>query len=210
MSITLMSTLTLSGCMSLNPYTGQQQVSDTTIGSGLGVAGGALAGALLGGEKGALIGGALGGAAGAGLGHHFDNENAELRQQLAGTGVQVNKVGNSIQLVMASDVTFETNQSAIRSNFYPVLNSVALVLTKYSKTSITVSGYTDNTGSAAHNQILSEQRAQSIADYLTGQGIDQNRLFARGYGMRNPIASNANSAGRSMNRRVEITLRPLA
>lgn len=206
----LLSSLTLTGCMSANPYTGQSQVSDTTIGAGLGAVGGGVAGMLIGNREGAIIGTALGTAAGAGLGHHFDNENAALRQQLQGTGVQVNKVGDSIQLVMASDVTFETNQSAIKSDFYPVLNSVALVLKKYTKTSITVSGFTDNTGTAQHNQILSEQRAQSVAAYLAAQGIDGNRLFAQGFGLRNPVADNATVAGRTQNRRVEITLRPIA
>lgn len=208
-SLIIMGAITLSGCSSINPYTGEQQVSDTTIGAGLGAVAGSVAGMLLGNREGAIIGTALGGAAGAGLGHHFDNENAELRQQLEGTGVQVNKMGNRIQLVMASDVTFETNQSAIRSSFYPVLDSVALVLKKYNKTSITVSGYTDSTGVASYNQMLSEQRAQSVADYLAAQGIDSNRLFARGFGARQPIASNANVAGRAQNRRVEITLRPM-
>lgn len=201
--------LMLGGCSSINPYTGEQQISDTTLGAGLGAVGGGVAGMLLGNREGAIIGTALGGAAGAGLGHHFDNENAELRQRLVGTGVQVRKIDNRIDLIMASDVTFETNQSAIRSGFYPVLNSVATVLKKYNKTSVTVSGYTDNTGTASHNQILSEQRAQSVADYLAAQEIDPNRIFARGFGERHPMASNASTAGRAQNRRVEITLRSM-
>lgn len=208
-TMTLMSIVALSGCASVNPYTGEQQMSDSTLGAGIGAISGGIAGALLDGQTGALIGGAVGGLAGGGLGRHLDAENNELRQKLLGTSVQVRKSGNRIQLVMASDITFDTDQAAIRSDFYPVLDSVAIVLKKYKETSITVSGYTDNTGSSAHNQVLSEHRAQSVAAYLSSQGISENRLFSMGYGMRNPVASNASALGRAMNRRVEITLRPL-
>ncbi|TAK78349.1 MAG: glycine zipper 2TM domain-containing protein [Gammaproteobacteria bacterium] len=202
--------LLISGCTATNPYTGEKQVSDTTIGAGVGTAGGAALGALVGGERGALIGGALGAITGGTIGHMMDNENEELRQALVGTGVQVHKVGNAIQLVMASDVTFDTNQYDVRSNFYPTLNAVATVFKKYDKNSITITGYTDNSGGDAYNQTLSEERARSVGDYLISQGVPANRIFTNGFGKRNPIASNATAAGRAMNRRVVITLRPIS
>lgn len=209
MTVLFASLLSLSACTTTNPYTGQKQVSDTAIGTGIGAAGGALAGALLGGEKGALIGGALGAATGSVVGNIFDRENEELRQALEGSGVQVKKEGNSIQLIMASDVTFDTNQSAVRSGFYSTLDSVAVVFKKYNKNSITITGYTDNTGNSAHNQTLSEERAKNVGDYLISRGVPANRIFTTGQGARNPIASNATAAGRAQNRRVVITLRPM-
>lgn len=204
------SVLMISGCATMNPYTGETQTSDTAIGTGVGAVGGAAIGALVGGGRGALVGGALGALTGGLVGHTFDRENEELRQVLVGTGVQVRKYRDSIQLIMASDVTFDTNYADFRSDFYPTLNSVAIVLRKYNKTSITVTGFTDNVGSAAYNQQLSEHRAQSVGSYLVSQGISPNRLFTQGMGKRDPIAPNDSPAGRAMNRRVVITLRPIS
>ena len=201
--------LMLSACTSINPYTGEQQINDTTIGAGIGAAGGALAGALIGGGKGAAIGGVLGAATGSVVGNILDRENEELRQTLAGSGVQVRKVGNTIQLIMASDITFDTNQAEVRSGFYPTLDSVAKVFKKYSGNLINVVGYTDNVGNDAYNQTLSESRAQSVGNYLISRGVPANRVFTTGQGERNPIASNATVHGRALNRRVVITLRPI-
>lgn len=202
--------LGLSGCASVNPYTGEAQTSDSTIGAGIGAVGGAIAGGLLGGGKGALIGGAVGGLTGGLIGHNMDQQDADLRRILVGTGVQVRKIGNYVQLTMASDVTFALNQAAIASDFYPTLNSVAIVLKKYNNTSINITGYTDNSGSDAYNQQLSEARAESVGSYLISQGISPNRIFTNGMGKRNPVASNASPQGRALNRRVVIILRPLS
>jgi outer membrane protein OmpA-like peptidoglycan-associated protein len=199
----------LTGCSSINPYTGEKQISRTTIGTGVGAAGGAIVGGLLGGGKGALIGAAAGGVFGGVTGNYMDRQNAELRQCLVGTGVQVRKQGNNIQLSMASDVTFKLNSADINSRFYTILRSVATVLKKYSRTNIMVAGFTDNTGSTAYNQVLSERRAKSVGDYLVSQCINKNRVFIRGFGVRYPVASNNTIHGRAMNRRVVITLRPI-
>ncbi|HEU5282159.1 MAG TPA: OmpA family protein [Gammaproteobacteria bacterium] len=202
--------LMLTACTTVNPYTGQNQVSRSTIGAGIGTATGAVLGSLVGGTRGALIGGAIGATTGGLIGHSMDQENEELRQALLGTGVQVRKVGNSVQLIMASDVTFDFNQSDVRSGFYPTLNSVATVFKKYDNNTITITGYTDNVGGDAYNQTLSENRARSVGDYLIAVGVPANRVFTNGMGKRNPIASNASNAGRAMNRRVVITLRPIS
>lgn len=199
----------LAGCATSNPYSGAPEVNDTTTGAGIGAVGGALIGALADGGRGALIGGAVGAVTGGVMGNVMDRENEELRRTLVGTGVQVRNTGNTIQLVMASDVTFITNQADVQSSFYRTLDSVAIVLKKYDNTSVTVTGYTDNTGGAAYNQTLSENRAKSVGSYLTSQGVNPNRIFTQGRGMRDPIASNATAQGRSTNRRVVITLRPL-
>jgi outer membrane protein OmpA-like peptidoglycan-associated protein len=202
------SAVLLTGCSTINPYTGQQQTSDATVGTGLGAIGGAAIGALAGGGRGALIGGAVGAVTGGLIGNSMDQENNELRQRLVGTGVQVSQQGNYIQLVMASDVTFKTNQSDVIDSFYPTLSSVAIVLQKYNKTNIVITGYTDNVGNAAYNQSLSERRAASVGSFLMSQGVSPNRIFTEGRGKRDPIASNATAEGRAMNRRVVVTLRP--
>ncbi len=200
----------LSGCSSTNPYTGETQSSDATKGATLGAIGGGVIGALAGGGKGALIGGVIGGVGGGLIGNSMDKENDELRNVLQGTGVQVHRQGDSIQLVMASDVTFDTGQASVRSNFYPTLNSVAIVVKKYNKTNIVITGYTDNVGGDAYNQVLSENRAKSVGDYLVSQGVSPNRIMTQGRGKRDPLVSNKTAGGRSMNRRVVITLRPVA
>lgn len=200
----------LSGCSTINPYTGQKETSDATIGTGLGAIGGATIGAIAGGGRGALIGGAIGAVGGGLIGNAMDQQNNELRQRLNGTGVQVQQQGNTIQLVMASDVTFKTNQSDVRDSFYPTLSSVAVVLKKYNKTNIVITGFTDNVGNDAYNQTLSEKRAASVGSFLQSQGISSNRIFTEGRGKRDPIASNATVEGRSLNRRVVITLRPIS
>lgn len=198
--------LGITGCTT-NPYTGQNQLASTGIGAGLGAAGGALLGQAIGrNTAGTLIGAGIGAAAGGLIGNYMDRQTSELRAQLQGSGVSVVKVGNDIQLVMPGDITFAFNQATINSQFYNVLNSVALVLKKYNNTAIQVVGYTDNVGNAQYNQQLSEQRAQSVVAYLTSQGVSGNRFSASGYGERNPIASNATASGRAQNRRVTITI----
>lgn len=207
----------VTGCATTDPYTGESATSKTAVGTGVGVGVGAISGALIGsavgGEDGALVGALVGagagGLTGAAIGHSMDQQDAELRKVLMGSGVQVKKSGNSVQLVMASDVTFATDSADIKASLYNTLNSVAIVLNKYNSTSITISGYTDNTGSDAHNQELSERRAASVGAYLTSQRVNPNRIFTKGYGSRNPVASNSTAQGRALNRRVVITLRPL-
>ena len=166
-------------------------------------------GALAGGSRGALIGAAIGAVAGGAVGGYMDYQNAELGKQLRGTGVQMVKKGNETQLIMPADVTFKFDSSDINASFYHVLNSVAVVLKKYNKTNIVVSGYTDNVGSASYNQTLSERRAKSVGSYLIAQGISSNRVFTQGFGERYPVASDSSTIGRAKNRRVVITLRQM-
>jgi outer membrane protein OmpA-like peptidoglycan-associated protein len=195
------------GCTT-NPYTGQEQVSKTAVGAGVGAAGGAAIGAIFGHGTGAAIGAASGAVLGGVIGNIMDRQDAELRQQLQGTGVQVARDPRTgdIRLIMPGDITFATNSADIRPGFYSTLNSVAIVLRKYNKTVVEVDGFTDNTGTAMYNQQLSENRAQSVATYFGSQGINPNRLSVRGFGERHPIATNASVNGRSLNRRVEIRI----
>ncbi|MFB2553310.1 OmpA family protein [Ensifer soli] len=205
---------TLSACTTTDPYTGEQKMSNTSGGALIGAGLGAATGLLIGGNarerrNGALIGAGIGALGGGLIGNYMDSQEAELRAQLQGTGVSVTRAGDRIILNMPSNITFGTDQDQVMPGFYPTLNSVAIVLRKFNKTLIDVDGHTDSTGSAAHNQALSERRAASVANYLASQGIDQRRMSAIGYGPERPVASNSTEAGKAQNRRVEISIAPI-
>jgi len=205
--------VTLAGCMTYDPYTGEEKVSSATKGSVIGAIGGAAVGAATSSSddraKGALIGAAGGAAVGGGIGYYMDRQEAKLRRQLEGTGVRVVRNGDQIDLIMPGNITFATDQSSIRPAFTDTLQSVALVLKEFDKTTIRIEGHTDSTGSDSYNQLLSESRASSVRDFLLNQGIEPSRTRAVGYGERYPVASNETAAGREQNRRVELTLVPM-
>lgn len=208
-----LSTTMISGCATQDAYTGEQQTSKTVIGSVIGAVAGAATGAATSSkgdrEKGIMIGAASGGLLGAGIGQYMDRQEAQLRKRLEGTGVRVKRDGNNIELIMPGNITFDVDQSNIRSSFYDVLDSVVLVVKEFDQTAIAVGGHTDSTGSFEYNQQLSERRAQSVAQYLLNQGVAQGRVHTTGYGPRFPIASNDTEQGRQQNRRVEIDLMPM-
>lgn len=158
----------------------------------------------------AMVGAALGAAAGGGIGHYQDKQEAKLRQQLQGTGVDVVRQGDNIMLDMPSGITFAFNSSDVNSQFYSVLDKVAVTLNEYNQTTINVAGHTDSVGSDSANQALSVRRATSVAQYLQSRGISNQRLQTTGYGESRPVDSNDTEAGRANNRRVEITLVPIA
>lgn len=189
-----------------DPYTGESKVSKTAWGTGIGTLAGAGIGALVGGEKGALVGAGIGAVGGASVGGYMDIQARRLREELVGTGVQVQKVGDNVRLIMPSNITFDTDSAVFKPVFNNILTSVAKVINEFDKTKVQVAGYTDSTGSAAYNNTLSLQRAQAVANYLKLRDVSASRLMVYGYGSGNPIASNATAAGREQNRRVEITL----
>ena len=207
----------LSGCASQNPYDNQSQqssggMSKTAKYGGLGALAGAVAGAAINHDnrgKGALIGAAVAGAAGAGYGYYVDKQEEELRRSMQGTGVEVQRQGDTIQLIMPGNITFATDSADIASSFYTPLNNLAGSFRQYNQNSIEIVGHTDSTGNHAYNVGLSQRRAQSVANYLMAQGVDSSRLSTRGMGPDQPVASNATADGRAQNRRVEVTLRPL-
>ena len=152
---------------------------------------------------------AIGAVVGAGAGVLLDNKEKRLKQELAGTGVDVGRnPDGSINLVMPS-VTFATNSSTIQPQVQSALNDVAKVLREdgtANKLAIVVHGHTDNTGTDAINNPLSQNRANSVKNYLASQGISSTRITARGYGSTSPVADNSTAAGREQNRRVEISV----
>jgi outer membrane protein OmpA-like peptidoglycan-associated protein len=201
----LISAATLAACTTINPYTGQQQTSRAVQ---YGAIGGVVCGLIGAAESGQRArNAALGcGAIGAGVGAYMDAQEAELRQQLQGTGVQVQRNGDQLDLIMPGNITFNTNQYDIRPDFYPVLDSVAQVLYKFVDTRLQVTGHTDSTGARDYNYNLSNRRAASVANYLASRGVDQGRLITQGVGPDRPIASNDTEAGRATNRRVELQI----
>ena len=212
--IAALAAATLVGACTTDPYTGQQKVSNTAGGAALGAGLGALAGLAVGGSSNAqrnavLIGAGVGALAGGAIGNYMDQQEAELRAQLQGTGVSVTRTGDQIILNMPSNITFATDQDQVISAFYPTLNSVGLVLKKFNRTIVDVYGHTDADGNDDYNFDLSQRRALSVANYLSGQGVDSRRFAVTGFGETRPIASNASAVGKAENRRVEIQLSPL-
>ena len=204
----------VAGCTTTDPYTGEQKTSNTTKGAAIGAVAGAVVGAATASDKdrkkGILTGAVAGGAVGAGVGNYMDRQESALRNRLEGSGVRVVREGDTIRLVMPSNVTFDVDSYNVRSGFYDTLNSVALVLKEYSKTNIRIAGHTDSSGSDAYNQTLSERRAESVGNFLISQGVSRGRVWTTGYGERYPIASNDTADGRQQNRRVELELVPVS
>ena len=207
--------LMLSACTTTNPFTGQQQISSTAGGAGIGAAvgavGGLVAASATGGDAriGALIGAGVGALAGGAVGAYMDQQEAELRAQLQGTGVSVTRVGDQIILNMPSNITFDVGSSSVKPQFRSTLSSVALVLQRFEKTIVDVLGHTDSDGSTEFNLNLSRERAIAVANVVSAQGIDARRFYIDGRGESSPIASNATQAGKAQNRRVEIRISPL-
>ena len=156
-----------------------------------------------------MVGAGVGALAGGAIGAYQDRQEAELRRATAGTGVEVSRDGDIIKLNLPDGVTFDFNSTTIKPQFYPALNTIATTLREYNQTIVEVTGHTDNIGTAAANQLVSERRAQSVANYLIGQGLMRERFEIAGMGYRYPVASNDTESGRSLNRRVEIRVLPL-
>ena len=206
LAITMLSALALVSCTTAAD--GTKKISKTGIGAGIGAAAGAAIGQVIGKDtKGTLIGTAGGAAVGAAIGNIFDRQEKELKDKLQGTGVDVKRTGEGeIKLTAPENITFDTNSYVFKPQFRKTLDSVATVLNTYPDSTIVVSGHTDTTGTDAINNPLSVNRASSVASYLESQGISTSRITSRGYGSKQPIASNATEAGRAQNRRVEIAI----
>ena len=192
--ITVSSALMLGGCITYPD--GTQKTSKTAM---YGLGGAAACG---------IIGALACGAVGAGIGGYMDYREKKLRESLANTGVDMERNGNQIKLVMPENVTFPTNSSTLNTNAQNALAAAAQTLTQYHDTTLTINGHTDNTGSDAINDPLSQRRAQAVASYLQSRGVSASRMTIFGHGSRQPIASNATVEGRAQNRRVEILINP--
>jgi outer membrane protein OmpA-like peptidoglycan-associated protein len=185
-----------------------QQGTNTAVGTGVGAGAGAAIGAIFGGGKGAAIGAGAGALVGGVTGYNWQAIRNRLSGATRGTGTQITEQPDgSLKLNIPSSVTFDTDSYAIKPSFAPVLDQVAQTLQQNPEVNARVVGHTDSTGSAAHNQTLSVNRAESVVNYLASRGVAGQRLSAEGRGASQPVADNNTEAGRAANRRVEIYLR---
>jgi outer membrane protein OmpA-like peptidoglycan-associated protein len=179
-------------------------------GAGVGAAAGAVVGAIIGNQAGsprtgAVVGAAAGAAIGGAVGHRMDQQQKELQQI---PGVEVTRPAeNEIAVQLTNDILFDFNSAALRPESRSTLRDLAANFQRYPDETISVEGHTDNVGSAAYNQTLSENRAFSVKNYLVDQGVPSSRVSAVGYGETRPKDSNNTPEGRQLNRRVEIHIR---
>ena len=209
-SFAAFSLLSVSACVT-DPNTGQKKVSRTAIGGVGGAVIGGLLGGVIGGKTGRIIGAGIGGVGGAVVGYKMDQQIKELKEQTAGSGVDVTETdgGNAILVNLPDGVTFDVGSSTLKPAFRTTLNQVATSLQQYPSSLIDVYGHTDSTGSDAFNQTLSESRARTVAGYLVSQGVGSARVRSQGFGETMPVASNDTADGRARNRRVEIKIVPV-
>lgn len=207
-SLAAVSLVSLSACVT-DPNTGERKISRTAIGGVGGALAGYLLGGVIGGKTARIVGAGLGGVAGGAVGYQLDEQIRELKEQTAGTGVDVTSDGQSILVNLPNGVTFPVDNYTIQPNFRATLDDIAASMVRYPNSLIDVYGHTDSTGSDAYNQGLSERRARAVADYLMARGVAGARIRSQGFGETQPLASNDTEEGRSVNRRVEIKIVPI-
>ena len=203
--------LATAGCVT-DPNTGERRVSRAAIGGGIGALGGYLLGDLVGGRRDRtekIVGAGIGAVAGAGVGAYMDRQEQRLRQQTAGSGIEVERQGDQLVLNMPGDVTFDLNSATVQPQFQNTLNQVASTLRDYPSTYIDVYGHTDSSGTDAYNQSLSQRRAVSVQNYLASQGVQTARMATQGFGESQLKCQETDEAGRRCNRRVEIRISPV-
>ena len=180
---------------------------------------GAVAGAALGhsvenNKKCVLIGAAVGALAGAGAGNYMDKQQQEMEAALAAEranhAIEIQRLQNeTLKIDIASEVSFDFGSAALKPAFTPTLEKVSNILQRYPNTIIHVVGHTDSVGSESYNMTLSQNRADSVVGYFASRGVASGRLVAAGRGEAEPRATNETEAGRQLNRRVEIYVKPV-
>jgi outer membrane protein OmpA-like peptidoglycan-associated protein len=180
----------------------------TAKGGAIGGATGGVLGGVIAGKghttEGVIIGAAVGGIAGAAIGHYMDKQAAELQRDLK--DAKVERVGEGIKITFNSGILFDIDSDKLKPQAKKNVEELAKTLNKYNETQVLIEGHTDSTGSADHNQALSDRRAGSVSDYLKNLQVMPERLSTMGYGPREPVAANATVNGREKNRRVEIAI----
>ena len=206
--------LILSGCVTPESAANSKPGDNTTAGTIMGGLIGAIAGMETSSKgdrkKGAIVGTIVGAAAGNAIGQSLDEQAADLRRDLNNNQVNVTNTGSELIVTMPQDILFALDSAAVRSDLRRDLGVVAGNLQAYPNSTISIEGHTDNTGTANYNRILSQRRANAVADILVNNGVPPARLYAVGRGENEPVASNLSATGRAQNRRVEIVIRPNA
>jgi outer membrane protein OmpA-like peptidoglycan-associated protein len=204
--------LALAACTPVNEYnadpnarTKQGALTGAALGAGLGI---------LTGEGGkdkldrAVVGAAIGGLAGGVIGSNLDRQAAELQAQIQDNRIRVINEGNQLRVVMPEGILFAVDSAEVHGAVRNDLFAVADNVNRYPNSRVEVIGHTDNTGSAAYNQDLSQRRAKAVAKILRNAGVARDRIAAYGRGEDAPVASNLTPEGRQQNRRVEILIIP--
>ncbi|MEM8654223.1 MAG: OmpA family protein [Pseudomonadota bacterium] len=178
-------------------------------GAAIGAASGALVGGLAGDTGTAVAGAVVGGLIGGAIGYDLDQQEAELRRELA-SGVTITNTGDRLIVSFPEAILFAVNSFTVRPGLNSDMAALARSLERYPASTVQIVGHTDSDGDAAFNQQLSERRANAVADVLLAQGVPFNRVQTFGRGESQPIATNATAAGKQQNRRVEIVILPNA
>jgi outer membrane protein OmpA-like peptidoglycan-associated protein len=201
-------TLTIGGCATDDPN------QRAKIGAAVGAVAGAVIGHQLDDSAGRWVGAAVGALAGGAVGNYMDNQQREFEESLArereANQLEIERLrDDTLKLTVDSEVSFDFAKADIKSAFRPSLNKLGDLIIKYDRTVVHVVGHTDSVGSDDYNQQLSERRAQRVGDYLVSYGVPASRLRTEGRGESEPRASNQDEAGRQLNRRVEIFVKPV-
>ena len=207
-SVMLSIAIVFSGCNASNTTKG------SAVGAGGGAAVGAGIGALLNGGKGAAwgagIGAVVGGAAGALIGNKMDKQKKELEAIIPDAQVESVYDGQAIRVTFDSGILFAVNSSTLNQTSKSALTKFANSLKANPDTDVQIYGHTDSSGNDKINIPLSQERAGSVRYYLVDQGISSGRMVAEGMGSSQPVADNSSTAGKALNRRVEVYILPNA
>jgi outer membrane protein OmpA-like peptidoglycan-associated protein len=205
------SALALTACAT-DPVTGQSIYGNTARGAAIGAIVGGLGGVFAGGNDGrnAAVGAAVGALAGASIGRYMDGQEEDMRRRVASRGIGIQRVGDNIELVMPSDITFSQGSATLQPAFLATLDQVAESLNLYPKTTIDIIGHASTEGSDQTNLELSYRRAESVRGYLQSKGVMGQRMATGGLGEKQPLVfPDDTEAKRSVNRRVQVVLRPV-
>lgn len=203
------------GCKSAQKAqtSGEKSKSDmnkTTKGTIIGASSGAVIGGIIGNKSkntaiGAIIGAAAGGAIGAVIGNKMDKQ-AKKMEEVLGQTATVERVGEGIKLTFDSQLLFDFGKTSLLGSNKQTLENFAETLKQNQDTDLLIIGHTDNVGSNAFNQSLSESRAAAVSNQLASNGVSNSRLKTKGMGETQPAVSNATEGSRAQNRRVEIAI----
>ena len=209
-SLAALSLVSLSACVT-DPNTGEKKISRTVLGSVGGAVAGGLLGGVIGGKTGRIIGAGVGGVAGGVVGYQMDKQIKVLKEQTAGSGVDVTETdgGQAILVNLPDGVTFATGSYSISPAFQATLDKVAQSLRDYPNSLVDVYGHTDTVGTTASNQRLSEERARAVTNYLIGRGVASSRIRWQGFGETQLKVATNDGVNEPLNRRVEIKIVPV-
>lgn len=202
--------MVLGACKSAQKTGDKSGMNKTEKGAVAGAATGAVVGGMIGNKKnntalGAIFGAVAGGAVGVVIGSRMDKQAKKMEQDLGNTAT-VERVGEGIKLTFDSELLFDFGKWDLKQNNKKDLQKLAETLSEYPETELLIIGHTDDVGSHAFNNNLSEKRARAVSSQLSGAGVKNSRLSTLGKGESQPAVSNDTEYNRSQNRRVEIAI----